>query len=114
PWGLASSPGHPFWVANHHTGTATLYDQTGTPIPLVVSIPGPDGTAQGAPTGEIFNGTPAFNGDFFLWATEDGTIAGWKGGPAATIEVDRSGAGAIYKGLASASIPGGMRLYAAD
>src|SRR5262249_19049173 len=41
------------------------------------------------------NGSPAF----FIFVTEDGTIAGWNGGNTAVIEVDRSKAGAVYKGV---------------
>jgi uncharacterized protein (TIGR03118 family) len=76
----------------------------------------------GGPTGTVFNGNAA---DFvvsqngksgaarFLFATEAGTVVGWSpavNGAAAVTGADRSGAGAIYKGLATAS----DRLYATD
>ncbi len=34
---------------------------------LVVTVP-PVGGAQGVPTGQVFNGTTAFNGDRFVFA----------------------------------------------
>ena len=53
----------------------------------------------------------------FIFATEDGTILGWNPGVAATqavVAVDRSSAGAVYKGLAIASTATGDRLYATN
>jgi uncharacterized protein (TIGR03118 family) len=112
-WGLAFSPGHPFWVADNGTGVATLYDGQGNPQPLVVNLPAPQG-GPAAPTGEVFNPTSDFDGDHFIFATEDGTILGWSGGTDAVIRVDDSGQGAIYKGLALARTRQGNLLYAAD
>ena len=61
PWGMAFSPTSPFWVANNHTGTSTIYDASGIPLSLVVQIPSPaGGTPIGAPTGVVFNGTQSF------------------------------------------------------
>jgi uncharacterized protein (TIGR03118 family) len=126
-WGLTAGP-TPWWVANNGTDTSTLYDGNGAPQPqppagpLVVSVPG-------APTGAVFNGT----GDFvvtsgaasgaarFLFATESGTIRGWS--PAVPppslshqteVGADRSGVGAVYKGLATGSVGGANFLYATD
>ncbi len=113
PWGISASSGSPMWVSDNNAGVATLYDGAGNAFPppanggpLVVKIPLPNGSDGGAPTGTVFNGNGGeFNGDRFLFATEDGTIAGWN--PAvnftrARIEVNRStvGLGAVYKGLA--------------
>ncbi len=112
PWGISAASGSPMWVSDNNAGVATLYDGAGNAFPppanggpLVVTIPKPDGTDGGAPTGTVFNGNGGFKGDLFLFATEDGTIAGWN--PAvsfrrARIEVNRSavGLGAVYKGLA--------------
>src|SRR6202521_2541791 len=39
PWGIAESSTSPFWISNNRSGTSTLYDTSGTPIPLVVKIP---------------------------------------------------------------------------
>ena len=38
PWGLASSPTGPFWVADNGTGVATIYNSAGTPQPLIVTV----------------------------------------------------------------------------
>ncbi len=119
PWGISSSATSPFWVSNNGTGVATLYDGAGQPFPvaspLVVTIPRPGGGAA-TPTGQVFNGTTAFNGDLFIFATEDGTIAGWRGalGTTAELLVDNSAAGAVYKGLALGIVAGHSYLYAAD
>ena len=45
----------------------------------------------------------------FLFATEDGTIAGWNpaNGTTAVLKVDNSASGAVYKGLALATTAGG-------
>src|SRR5262245_44992765 len=51
PWGISSSPTSPFWVSDEVTGTATLYDGSGTPQARIVTIPG------GHPTGQVFNST---------------------------------------------------------
>ncbi|HXN04006.1 MAG TPA: TIGR03118 family protein [Candidatus Acidoferrum sp.] len=112
PWGISAAPASPMWVSDNNASVTTLYDGAGNAFPppanggpLVVKIPLPDGSDGGAPTGTVFNGGGGFKGDRFLFATEDGTIAGWN--PAvnftrARIEVNRStvGLGAVYKGLA--------------
>ena len=51
-------------------------------------------------TGQVFNGSANFNGNTFLFATENGTIAGWRGALGTTAEqVFSSNTGAVYKGL---------------
>jgi uncharacterized protein (TIGR03118 family) len=121
PWGIAFGSTSPFWVANNGTGTSTLYNSAGEKQGLVVSIPTPTGGAA-APTGVVFNGTGAFAispggpSAFFLFATEDGTIAGWNPalGTSAATFVDNGASEAIYKGLALAGSGAGARLYAAN
>jgi uncharacterized protein (TIGR03118 family) len=82
PWGIASSPTSPFWVANNGTGVSNLYNGAGQPFPvggpLVVTIP----PAASKPTGLVFNGNANFEVGpgapaRFLFATETGTISGW-------------------------------------
>jgi uncharacterized protein (TIGR03118 family) len=118
PWGLASSGASPFWVSNEVSGTATVYDSDGSGFPsdkpIVVKTPG-------APTGQVFNDTGAFELQpgkpaLFLFCTEGGVIAGWNNvvDPAAAItKVDNSGS-ASYTGLAVARTTDGPRLYAAN
>ena len=129
-WGLASSPTSPWWVADNGMGVSTLYKGSGDINPLVVNVPGADGTPNGAaPTGIVFSGSADFvvsDGTFsgpsrFIFASEDGTISGWS--PAvpppppshqAQLAVNNSASGAIYKGLALLSTDSGNFLYATD
>ena len=115
PWGIAFSSSSPIWISDNGQGLATIYNGAGVKQGLVVSIPAPGG-GQGAPTGQVFNGGSGFNGDRFLFATEDGTIAGWRGalGTTAELGADQSGTGAVYKGLALAASGGNSYLYATD
>jgi uncharacterized protein (TIGR03118 family) len=137
PWGTSVGPGTPIWVSDNHAGEATLYDGAGNPQPRIVTIPAPSSAgagAIGAPTGQAFNTFDPASTDFviskdgvsgpafFLFATEDGTIAGWNpnvDNTHAVITVDNSRAtdaagdvGANYKGLALVSTPSGKFIYA--
>src|SRR3954463_8453867 len=105
PWGISESATSPFGVSDNGTGVTTLYNSAGTPQSLVVTIPNPTGGIS-SPTGQIFNGTGQFNGNNFIFATENGTIAGWRGalGTNAEILFDRSSSGAVYKEGALATI----------
>lgn len=127
-WGLAFFATSPFWLSDNGTGLSTLYDHSGTIIPLVVTIPpapsqpfGPTGT----PTGLVANGSGGFpvteNGNtgsgVFIYDTLDGTISGWNPGVDVThavIAVDNSSKGAVYTGLAIVKTKNGTMLYAAD
>jgi uncharacterized protein (TIGR03118 family) len=137
PWGTSVGPNTPIWASDNHAGVTTLYDGAGNPQPKVVAIPAPPSAgagAVGAPTGQAFNTLSNSSTDFviskngasgpafFLFATEDGTIAGWNPNvdpTNAVIAVDNSTAtdaagdvGANYKGLALVNTPNGKFLYA--
>ena len=120
PWGISFSATSPFWISDNHSGVSTLYNSSGSPQALVVTIPPPaTGTPPAAPSGTIFNSTSGFaletNGPArFIFSTEDGTISGWNGGSAAVLKVDNSAAGTVYKGLASGSAGGSNYVYATD
>ena len=143
PWGVSESSTSPFWVSDNGAGLSTLYDTSGTPQSLIVSIPAPGEPLGngGAPTGTVFNvassagafmisgvtsgGLPTTQPAIFLFATEDGTIVGWNSGvnppgfdpaKAGTYGIIATQTpGAIYKGLAIATDSGGTtRLYATD
>jgi len=117
PWGISFAPTSPFWISDNHTGLSTLYTGSGTKQGLVVTIPPPGGSPAGtvaAPTGTVFNGGASFKGDLFIFATEDGTIAGWQGGTNAALEVDNSGASAVYKGIALGHNASGDFIYATN
>ena len=114
-WGISYSPTSPFWVSSNGGGTSTLYQvnpgtQATTKVPLTVAIPG-----AGNVTGQVFNagGAGQFNGDSFLFVSEDGTVSGWRGALGTTAETLASVNG-IYKGAAFATVGGNSYLYAAD
>jgi len=130
PWGLARSATSPWWLADNDTGWSTIYEGTGTQVPLKVLVPtagngptSPTGlNGPGSPTGIVFNGSSK---DFqiqgskadFIFATLDGTISGWAPGVNAnqsTLVIDNSASKASYTGLAITSNPSGNFLYAAD
>ena len=123
-WGITASPTSPWWVANNHTDTSTLYLGDGTIVPLVVSVPG-------GPTGTVFNGVAtnflvtvgAASGNArFIFANEDGEIRGWNPAvptgpmpPSTVTEVGATGVNdASYKGLAIGKVGNDAFLYAAD
>jgi len=118
-WGLAFNPQGYSWVANAGTGSSTLYDGTGVPQSLVVTL------NQGDPSGIVFNGTSDFSitenaisgAAPFIFATLQGQISAWSpavdGTHAFTI-VDNSASGAVYTGLAINTGTGGDMIYAAN
>jgi uncharacterized protein (TIGR03118 family) len=115
-WGISLSPTSPFWVSANVSGLSTLYrvdpvTNATTKLALEVTIPG-----DGSVTGQVFNGTPsAFNGDSFLFVSEDGTISGWRGALGTNAEtLQTASATADYKGVALATISGHTYLYAAN
>jgi len=129
-WGIAFFDTSPVWIANNGTGTSTLYLGDGTPAPspaapLVVTIPSPVAGETSAPTGLVTNATPGFvvtagmksGPSLFIFAVENGTIAGWN--PTvdrnhAVIMVNNSDKEAVYKGLATGVSAGKVFLYATN
>ncbi len=121
PWGMSDSSASPWWVSDNGTGLATVYSGAGAIVPLVVTVPPPGGSPAGttsAPTGQIFNTTTDFKvggvNSNFIFATEDGTISARTTGTTVTLEVDNSGSGAVYKGVALGNNGTGNFLYAAN
>jgi uncharacterized protein (TIGR03118 family) len=142
PWGVSFSPTSPFWISDNGAGLSSIDAlQHGNVMLNVrdpVTIPSPSGDTS-APTGQVFNSFATSDNAFvlsdgkpatFLFATEDGTIAGWNpdAGNTAMLPVDNSsntaegdatlGIGAVYKGLAIGMVEDGSnpgpRLYAAN
>jgi len=121
PWGLVASPSGPWWVSDNNTGLSTLYNGSGVPQSLVVTIPSWTGSGTGSPSGIAFNGTNDFqltpgNPAVFLFVSEDGTLQGWNhtvNPTESVIEVNNFGT-AVYKGLALASAGGANYLYATN
>jgi len=116
PWGIAFLPGDPFWIANNNGGTATLYDAQGVKQTTVVGIPtgATNPCNPGCPTGIVANGSSDFGGALFIFDTEDGILARSSGTGNATVAVDNSAAGAVYKGLALLNNTAGNFLLAAN
>src|SRR5438132_38695 len=119
-WGLVSGPATPWWISGNGKGRSTLYNASGGTIPLIVTVLGAGGE-QSAPTGLVCNGgtalvvtsSAATSPARFIFASEDGTISGFRGVPV-VIAVDNSASGAVYKGLAIASTTTGDVLYATN
>ena len=116
-WGISFSPTSPFWISANGTGLAEVYavtnDDLGMPhvtkTGLEVAIPG-----DGTPTGQVFNNTTGFNGDLFIFASEDGTISGWRGSLGVAAETLTSRESAVYKGITLAGTTSNPMLLAAN
>jgi hypothetical protein len=117
-WGVANAPGGALWVSDNNDGLSTLYDGNGVKQGLVVTIPLPPGRVAppaAAPTGLVWNPTTGFTFTVggttvpavFIFDSEDGTIVAWNpavdpiaaGQSTATVVVNNSAKGAVYKGL---------------
>jgi len=115
-WGISSSASSPFWVSDNGSGTSTLYrvdpaTNVTTAVALVVTIP-----AAGTVTGQVFAGVAGqFNGDSFLFVSEDGTISGWRSALGTSAETLQPASDSnVYKGAAFANVAGNAYLYAAN
>lgn len=108
PWGISIVTGQALWSADNNSGVSTAYDNQGNKNNAVtVTIPvaknNPNGNCSpGCPTGTVASTGSAYSGGVQVtWDTEDGLIASWNGtGNTATVVVDRSASGAVFKGLA--------------
>ena len=116
-WGITASGTSPWWVSDNGTDNSTLYNGAGTPLALVVAVPG-------GPTGTTFNFAGAgfavqtgatMSPSRFLFATEGGQVLGWAS-PAFPTAVPGYTAtdGAVYKGLTIAQNANGWFLFATD
>jgi uncharacterized protein (TIGR03118 family) len=118
-WGLSSSPTSPLWVSDNGTSKSTLYTggvagQPASIVPLVVSIPG-----GGAPTGQVFNSTDAFQlptggKALFIFAGEHGDLSAWNGAQGSTAVLVAPSRGGVYKGLALLATASRTLLLAAN
>ncbi|MGA2499822.1 MAG: TIGR03118 family protein [Tepidisphaeraceae bacterium] len=108
PWGIAFSPTSPFWVSDNGTGKSTIYNSAGIKQGLVVTMP----VGSEPVDGIVYNNTTNFHADNFIFSSENGTIAGWRGALGSTAEQLYSVTGAVYKGLAISTAKD--TLYAAN
>jgi uncharacterized protein (TIGR03118 family) len=126
-WGISRSSGSPFWVSDNGTGVSTLYSvNPSTNVTTKVNIgspPGPSGgvvippPGSGTPTGQVFNsaGAGAFDGNTFLFVSEDGTISGWKSALGTSAETLQTGlTNNVYKGGALDTTGGHSYLLSAN
>ena len=127
PIGLQLSPGGNFWVANNATGTVTVYQPNGTPLPvdapLQVTLPVPPGaSAPATVTGVSYNsgfGLVIGSGEQratarYLFVTEQGTLLGFNPDvdeANALIAVDSSASGAVYRGISVVPFRLGSYVY---
>jgi uncharacterized protein (TIGR03118 family) len=118
PWGISFAATSPLWISNQGSLNSTLHNGDGSQLGLVVTIPGAIG-----PTGQVFNSTSSStsfvlsNGSkaTFLFATLDGTVAGWNGAAGTTaLQSFTSTSGGVFTGLALGNNAAGDFLYAAD
>jgi uncharacterized protein (TIGR03118 family) len=129
PWGMSFGTGatpSPVWVSDNGSDKTTLYRGATTPptvakVPLTVTIP------WGEPTGQVFNTSAtdfavtsgaASGAAKFIFASESGYITGWNPTvPAAGSTAAQTAVyvpGAVFKGLAVATVATQQYLYAAD
>jgi uncharacterized protein (TIGR03118 family) len=131
PWGMAVSPAGNIWVANNHTGVATVYFPDGSPAPnsttpLVVTIPksASNSDPNSNPTGVVLNGTSFFKVTKgsntlpakFIFVNEDGVISGWNSTLDNTnaIQALDNGGTAVYKGVTIGAANNHNYLYATN
>jgi uncharacterized protein (TIGR03118 family) len=117
-WGISYGPTSPFWVSSNEVGLSVLYQvdpltNATSKLGLEVTIPG-----AGNVTGQVFNtGVAAgnFNGNNFLFVSEDGTISGWRGALGTNAEVLQTASPTnSYKGTALSVIGADAYLYSAN
>ena len=96
-WGLARSPGSPWWVSDQGSGWSTIYNGAGVKQGLEVEIPPAPGGPIGQPTGIVWNPSQSNEfqvqgwSTFFIFDTLDGTISAWAPGLAIFRRRDRGG-----------------------
>jgi uncharacterized protein (TIGR03118 family) len=108
PWGISIVTGQALWAADNNSGVSTAYDNQGNKnnavtVTIPVATNNPNGNCSpGCPTGIVAGTGSAYAGGVQVtWDTEDGLIANWNGsGNTASVVVDRSASGAVFKGLA--------------
>jgi uncharacterized protein (TIGR03118 family) len=136
PWGLATAPGLPFWIADNNSNVTSLYSGTGQietnavtgSNATAIAIPASTAGVPANPTGQVYNGKGGFEittskgqeTSLFIFDGEGGTIAAWAQDSGATAVtayddgVDNGTEHAVYKGLAIGTVSGANFLYATD
>jgi uncharacterized protein (TIGR03118 family) len=116
-WGISFSPTSPFWVSGGGSGLALVYAvtyDTNGMVQVAKQAVQPAIPGEGNPTGQAWNGSPAFHTNIFIFVSEDGTISGWRPALGASAEVLVSRTNANYKGMTIVSNAMGPVLLAAN
>jgi len=129
PWGMASVPGGPLWVADNGSHALTVYtldphNDMPQISPLVVKLGPQDSPDTWAPTGLVWNPNPnkflvpqTSFGATFIAVSEDGKIVVWNGsanpisGGLSTATVVSTDADGVYKGAAFGTNPDGDFIF---
>src|SRR6266481_588584 len=111
PWGIAFLSDQPFFIADNKVGRVTVHDASGLGVgPGGFIVPNATRTGFDTPTGIVADQNSFFGGLLllkpFILVTDEGTVFTWgpdaQGNipPAATLVVNHTSAGAVYKGVA--------------
>ncbi|MFZ0678632.1 TIGR03118 family protein [Candidatus Binatus sp.] len=123
PWGTTfiAAAATPFWINDEGTGVSELIDGKGKIMKALpfVTIPGATAGSVGKPAGIVGNATgqfavPGSTSALFIFATENGTIAGWNESLGATATTIITNSSEVYTGLALANNGTANLLYAAN
>lgn len=112
-WGMSFGPTSPFWVSSTDGGVSTIYSVD--PASQATSKAALTVTVGGGPTGQVFNSSNGFNGNRFLFVSEDGSVHGWRGALGTSAETLVTGSPEnSYKGAAIGTLGGSTYLYGAN
>lgn len=117
PWGVGFLSGQPFFIANNGSGKVVSHDAAGASAGLPsFTVPDAAGTGFDNPTGIIADQNALFGGislvKSLIAVSDEGRVFTWapdsRGNlpQLATLVVDHSARGAVYKGLAILTSPG--------
>jgi uncharacterized protein (TIGR03118 family) len=119
PWGISASGTGEFWISDNGAGVSTQYSVgPATNLATKLSVPSATGVVipdAGSVTGIAFNGGSGFNGDRFLFVSEDGTISGWRDSLGSNAErLQLPDPTNVYKGVTLDTTGGHSYLLAAN
>src|SRR5471030_283495 len=73
-WGISVGSTGDFWLSSNGGGVTDIYDGAGNTGLAPIAVPSRNRTDPGSPSGVIFNSLGGFNGEIFIYSTEDGII----------------------------------------
>lgn len=118
-WGLAITSNSTLWVSSNGPGLAVNYDGRGRQVHAPITIPARESATGGTPSGVVVNNTDDFRLSDgrpaqLLFASEDGIVSAWNGGPSAVVMARSASSNAVYKGLAIARVGDRSFVYATN